>query len=93
MRESSFETFLILGLLVVSVYAVIHEFYMSWFRPSYFREYSSKRVKDWWPFATFYRHYYASTSWLWIVRITMTVFLPFLAILVYKLLYGQLSLP
>jgi hypothetical protein len=93
MRGYTIEIFFILFLIVGSVFAVLHEFYMSWFRPSYFREYSSKRVKDWWPFAEFFGGYYASTSWLWIMRIATALCVPFLVLLIYKLVTGQVNLP
>ena len=77
-------TFLILG----SIWAIVYNFYMSWFRPSAFLDRASKGVKDWWPFADFFRSYYGSPWWLWITRIWATFFLGFLIYILYRVVFG-----
>ncbi len=93
MYHSSFGTFLILFLILGSAAAVVYLFYLSWFRPLSFKRYYTSRVRDWWPFADYYRRYYASASWLWIVRIATTVCIPLIVLLIYKLVTRQMQLP
>ena len=63
------------------VLLVISYFYLSWFRSSRFLEISRNGVRDWWPFASFFKSFYSSSVWLWIFRIVT-------AVLMLGLLYG-----
>jgi hypothetical protein len=49
--------------------------YLAWFHPARFREQEVKRVKDWWPFANYFRRYHSSNEYLWTARIGSTIFL------------------
>ncbi len=93
MYHSSIETLLILFLILGSAVAVVYLFYLSWFRPLSFKQYYVSRVRNWWPFADFYRRNYASASWLWIMRIATTICIPFIVVLIYELVTGQVQLP
>jgi hypothetical protein len=49
--------------------------YLSWLHPEKFKNQEVKRVKDWWPFANYFRRYYASNEYLWAARIGPAIFL------------------
>ena len=49
--------------------------YSAWLHPEKFKEQEAKRVKDWWPFANYFRRYHASNEYLWAARIGPTIFL------------------
>ncbi len=77
-------TIIIVLLLIGAIWAILYNFYMSWFKPSAFLEGAANAVKDWWPFASYFRNFYASSKWLWITRIWATFFLLGILFLVYK---------
>ncbi len=93
MYRSSFSALLILFLIAGCVLAMTYLFYMSWLKPLSFKQYYVSRVRDWWPFADYYRRYYASASWLWIIRIATSIVIPLLVLLIYRLVTGQVHLP
>lgn len=59
------------GLLFGTIAAVLSVwyFYLSWYKPEVLREKAVSSVKSWWPFADFYRSYFGSTFYLWLVRL------------------------
>jgi hypothetical protein len=83
-----FTTLLILG----AIWATIYNFYMSWFNPLVFLERSTKGVKDWWPFATYFKGYYGSSKWLWITRAWSTFILLGILFLAYKFMLHQINI-
>ena len=66
---------ILLIFILTSIGAVIYTFYMSWFRPSDYMKQSVKGVTDGQPFANFYRSYYASSRWLWTMRLVSLFFM------------------
>jgi len=78
-------TFLILGIL----WAIISTFYMSWFRSAQYLERARKGVKDWWPFAEYFRSYYGSSRWLWPNRIASAIFTFVILYLVYEAIQAR----
>lgn len=70
----------IAGLIVGSIVLIYHT-YLIWFQPSRYAEKLIKGTKDWWPFAGFYRRWFASKLFLWLFRITYSITL--LAIMVF----------
>jgi len=68
--------FNLLGALLVTVWFIIavpgitYYWYLAWFKPLKFKGDRVKKVRDWWPFANFYRSYLNSGEMLWTVRIT-----------------------
>ena len=72
---------MILLVVVGFVLVLIDSFYLTWFKPSRFLERSRNVVRDWWPFADYFRSFYSSLIWLWIIRIVT-------AVLMLGLLYG-----
>jgi hypothetical protein len=74
-----------------SIWALIYNFYMSWFRSSDFLEKAIKGVKDWWPFANYFRSYYGSSKWLWITRISTTSCLLIILFFVFQVMFNQLT--
>lgn len=79
-------------LVLGAIWATIYNFYMSWFNPLTFQEKSAKGVKGWWPFATYFRGYYASSKWLWITRIWSTFILSGILFLAYKFMLYQMNI-
>lgn len=75
-----------------SIWAIIYNFYMAWFKPYKFLEKASMGVKEWWPFAQYFRSYYASSKWLWITRISASFFLLVIIFLAYKIIFNQVNI-
>jgi hypothetical protein len=48
--------------------------YLAWFHPTRFKEREVSKVKDWWPFANYFRRLHGSDDHLWASRIGSTVF-------------------
>jgi hypothetical protein len=48
--------------------------YWAWFHPARFKEREVNRVKDWWPFANYFRRYHGSDEYLWAARIAPIIF-------------------
>lgn len=69
----------------LSVWAVGREFYLSWFRAPDFLAKSVAMVGSWWPFATYFKSYYGSRSWLWVTRIVTSILLAALLWIVFGL--------
>ncbi len=47
--------------------------YLIWFRPQKYKEDQIKNVKNWWPFANFFKRWFDSTLFLWTIRVVYTV--------------------
>jgi len=64
--------------------AVGYTGYLAWFHPARFKEREVNRVKDWWPFANYFRSHHSSSEHLWAARIlsviTLLIFLFFLVL-------------
>jgi hypothetical protein len=60
--------------VIVPIGAITYIFYMTWFRPSYFREQLPKRIKGRGPIVDYFREWYASSEWLWINRLVSLFF-------------------
>ena len=74
---------------LIILFAPIYIFYMSWFRPSAYLEEAKKFVKDWWPFADFFRMMYGSSLWLWFNRIASTILVFVTLYVVYLIILGR----
>jgi hypothetical protein len=92
MSKNFFGEIFVTLVFIGAIWAVIYNFYMAWFRSSEFLENSVRWVKDWWPFAGYFRSYYSSSKWLWITRIGTTVFMLAIIFMAYRLAIGQFSL-
>ncbi len=75
------ETLIVLLLIPLSTWAVIRLFYMTWFRPSDYLKLSVNGVRDWCPFANYFRAYYATSKWLWTNRLASLLFVSVLVFL------------
>ncbi len=93
MLLSGWQNFAIGLLVAAALYALAIQFYLSWFRPQRFLSGESRRVKAWWPFASFFRRYYGSAFWLWCVRIVTAAFLPLVLIVLVRVLDGDIRIP
>jgi hypothetical protein len=78
---------LIIGSLV-SAYNV----YQIWFTPEEYIKKLVNSVKDWWPFADYYRKRFASKSYLWFFRIFYAMWLIILTGLLFLIVLGLLGL-
>jgi hypothetical protein len=71
----------IFGVIVIAILVaafmikVIHMWYLAWFNPSEFKQDQVVNVKDWWPFARFYRSWFNSSFYLWLTRIMTVIIL------------------
>ena len=81
--------YLIIFIWIVGfVITLVYYDYLVWFQPSKFKEVLTKSIKDWYPFADFWRGWFSSMLYLWIVRILLTavslgiVFFVFILILI-----------
>ena len=82
---------LFVALLILVVFGVlIRNFYMAWFRPSKFLESARNGVKDWWPFADYFRSYYGSSWWLWPNRIASTIFVLVILYIIFRVILALL---
>jgi hypothetical protein len=59
---------LIIGIVVTIVYYD----YLVWLKPLKFKEDQIKNVKDWWPFASFFRRWFDSIIFIWAIRVVYT---------------------
>ena len=59
---------LIIGILV----SIAYYDYLIWFKPARFKENAIKNVKNRWPFARFFRHWFDSILFLWATRVVYT---------------------
>ena len=61
--------------LIIFLAAMGYTGYLAWFHPAKFKEREVKKVKDWWPFANYFRQQYGSNEFLWVARIGPIMFL------------------
>jgi hypothetical protein len=62
--------------------------YLAWFHPAKFKEQEMNRVKDWWPFANYFRRSHGSNEHLWAARIGSALFLLIFLVLGVLALYS-----
>ncbi len=91
MNNNNFPTIWDILFFVGGICALTYTFYMSWFRPAKFLKRSVKAVKDYWPFAQYFRSYYASSTWLWLMRIGSTFFLLVILFIAYNVILSLLN--
>ena len=61
--------YLVLSLWIIGFIAtLVYYDYLVWFKPSKYKSDSVRNVRDWWPFASFFRHWFASEIFIWIIR-------------------------
>jgi len=60
--------------LIGFLFAAGYISYLAWFQPAKFKEREVNKVKDWWPFATYFRRYHGSNEYLWSARIGPIIF-------------------
>jgi hypothetical protein len=70
-----FGTILVSIGLIGFLAAMGHTAYLAWFHPDKYKERAVKSVKDWWPFASYFRHHHGSNEFLWAARIGPIIFL------------------
>jgi hypothetical protein len=61
--------------LIFGIIVLVYNVYQIWFFPEKYINALINGVKDWWPFANFYRKWYASKKFLWLFRIAYTLML------------------
>lgn len=68
-----FIKYLIPVTIIIGIVASISYYdYLIWFKPLKFKEDQIKSVKNWWPFASFFRRWFGSTLFLWTIRVVYT---------------------
>lgn len=89
MNENLIDKILTVFVTLVILFVPIYIFYMSWFRSSVYLQQARNTVKDWWPFADFFKQMYSSSLWLWVNR-TVSIILLFVTLrVIYLILSGQ----
>jgi hypothetical protein len=69
-----FIKYLIPLILIIGIVATISYYdYLIWLKPIKFKEDQIKNVKNWWPFANFFRRWFNTTLFLWAIRVVYTV--------------------
>jgi len=92
MNDNLIRNLIITFFILIALWAVMDNFYMSWFKPSAFLERAREGVKDWWPFADFFRWFYGSSWWLWNTRIFLTFLVFVILFIVYLAILGRLDI-
>ena len=62
-------------MLVFTAIALAYNLYYLWFVPEKYVKDLINSVKNWWPFANFYRKWFASKTYLWLFRTVYTMLL------------------
>ena len=68
------ETYYFIFMYVIAAIALIYNLYQLWFTPEKYSEKLVKSVRDFWPFADFYRKWFASRNHIWLFRIIYWAF-------------------
>ena len=92
MNDNIIKNLLITLWFLLALWVLLNNFYMCWFKPSVFLERARNGVKDWWPFADFFRRYYGSSWWLWNNRIASALFVLVFLFIVYLAISGRLDI-
>ena len=82
---------LISSLLIGNVVLIYHAYRIWFFSEKYTSDLRSG-VKDWWPFANFFRKWFASKIFLWLTRFAITTTLLALLFLLSIVLLGIIGL-
>jgi hypothetical protein len=82
MSSTDPSTIWIIVLSVGIICAIIYTFYMSWFRPAKFLERNVRAGLS---------SYYASSAWLWLMRIASTLFLLVILFIAYNVIRSSLN--
>jgi hypothetical protein len=90
-KNISSTTFFIIGVVIVTLILIYHT-YQIWRFPAKYTSDLRNGVKDWWPFADFYRKWFASTIFLWLFRIAYAAVLLMLILLLSMLLLGTIGI-
>jgi hypothetical protein len=86
------ETYYFIFMYIIAAIALIYHLYRLWFTPEKYSEKLVKGVRDFWPFANFYRKWFASRSFIWLFRITYTLFLLIVLTILALMIFGTLGL-
>jgi len=62
-------------MLIIITISLVYNLYQLWVTPDKYIKKLISSVKDWWPFADFYRKWFASKAYVWLFRIIYTIFL------------------
>jgi hypothetical protein len=69
------DIFYLIGILIIVAIALVYNLYQLWVTPEEYATKLTQSVKDWWPFASFYRHWFASKGYIWLYRFVYSLFL------------------
>ena len=83
--------FLFIGLIIAAI-ALIYNLYGLWNMPEKHVKSLVDSVEDWWPFADFYRRWFASKAYLWLFRIGSALFLLIVMTILSLLVLGVMGL-
>lgn len=83
---------LVVILLVLFLGAVIRLGYLAWFQPEKFKQERVREIKDWLPFANYYRSLFNSLGYLWAIRIMTVIILLIFILFLFLPILGALGL-
>jgi hypothetical protein len=82
---------LVIGIVIATIILILHA-YRIWFYPAKYTSDLINGVKDWWPWANFYRKWFASRTFLWLFRIAYAIMLLILISLLSIFLLGIMGM-
>ena len=86
------ETYYLAAMLIIVAVALGYNLYGLWIIPEKYAGKWIKSVKDWWPFANFYRQWFASKRFIWLYRIIYSVFLLIVLTILGLVLFGLIGI-
>lgn len=78
--------------VAIATLILIYHVYQIWFFPEKYTSDLRNGVKDWWPFANFYRKWFMSKTFLWLFRIAYIIMLLSLIILLSFVWLGTMGI-
>ena len=86
------EIYYIIVILIITAIALVYNLYQLWITPEKYITNLINSVKDWWPFASFYRRWFASKAYIWVFRIIYTICLLIVVTILSLLILGIMGL-
>jgi hypothetical protein len=82
----------IIIILIIGAIALVYNLYGLWITPEKHIKKLINSVKDWWPFASSYRRWFASKAYLWLFRIIYIIWLLIVIGILSLLILGVMGL-
>lgn len=89
-ENSSMISFIIF--VIIATIILLYHTYQIWFLPEKYIATLKSGIRDWWPFADFFKRWFASKLFLWLGRIAYSMMLLILIFLLSITLLGNMGL-